>query len=420
MIKRHLQGILKESLKHFPVVLLTGARQVGKSTLAQTIPTSRWKARYLTLDDRTVLDAALTDPDGFIQNAQIPVIIDEIQRAPDLLRAIKLVVDKNRRPGMFLLTGSSNILTMAKVSETLAGRVAVHELYPFSWAEWNNQPPPTTVDDLFSHVSARALVRAWSKKRARRRGRGEIQPLILRGGFPTPALMNNESARRTWFESYRQTYVERDMRDIAGIEHLPDFGRLMSTLALRTGQILNLSALSRDVALPFSTLRRYFHILERTYQVFLVHPYSANIRKRLVKTPKVFQVDAGMACHLSAAPSWQTLISQNRVGPLVETWAAGELRKILPFSRTRTTLWYWRTRLGREVDFILERGEDVMGIEIKWGAGFGRSDLAGLQECRAALGKRFRFGLLLHGGEECVAIDDKLLAVPFDRFLSPC
>ena len=415
MIRRHLQPIVVDSLRHFPVVLLVGARQVGKSTLVQEIAHSEWSGQYLTLDDRTILDAALTNPDGFLQALERPVILDEVQRAPDLLRAVKLIVDRHRQPGMFLLTGSANVLTLAKVSETLAGRVAVHELYPFSWAELAGQRQADFIDRLFTATRAQdVLARRPPRSPAERSV--EIQQLILTGGFPPPALMEADSARRTWFDSYRQTYLERDLRDLANIHNLPEFNRLLTMLALRTAQLLNLSEFSRDIGLPVTTLRRYFHLLEQTYQLFLLPPYSANLGKRLIKTPKVYAADTGLACYFSAGDSWQTLVQQNRVSLLVETWVANELRRLLSVASWRTHLSYWRTSTGQEVDFLLERGGEVAGIEVKWGAGFKAQDLAGLTSCRTLLGKRWRFGIFLHNGTEAVAVDEQTLAVPFSVF----
>jgi hypothetical protein len=415
MIQRHLSQLVVSSLQDFPVVLVVGARQVGKSTLVQAIAGSEWDARYFTLDDRTVLDAALTNPDGFLNEIKQPAIIDEIQKAPDMLRAIKLLVDRQRKPGMFLITGSANILTLSKVSESLAGRVAVYELNPFSWPELNGSPAPTSIDDLFGARKSGDLLKFWPG--ASRAGRlQEIQTFILSGGFPTPSLMDSERSRRLWFESYRQTYIERDLRDITNITNLPDFGRLMRTLALRTGQMLNISELSRDIGLPVSTLRRYFHILTQTYQASIVPPFFANVGKRLVKTPKAYMADTGLACHLSASDRWETLVGQNRVGPMVETWVMTEIKKMIAVSSRPAELLYWRTSTGQEVDFLLERGGDVVGIEVKWGAGIQEKDLSGMVACRQALGKRWRMGALLHGGTETVPIDEKTIAVPFGVF----
>lgn len=414
---RHLEPLLSESLRHFPTLLLVGARQVGKSTLARMIAERAWPARYFTLDDRTALDAALTDPDGFIQGLPRPAIIDEVQRAPDLLRAVKLVVDGSREPGTFLLTGSANVLTLSKVSETLAGRIAVHQLDPFSWTELDERPAPEILDLLFGAGSAADVLTALPAN-SPPDGFRRLQDLLLSGGYPLPALMTSAAARAIWFDSYRQTYLERDVRDVADISHLPDFNRLLSTLALRTGGMLNVSELSRDLALPATTLRRYFNILIQTYQAFLLLPYSGNLGKRLVKTPKVYLTDTGLACHLSGADSWEALMRQNRAGPLLETWAVNELRKLLACSVRHTDVSYWRDHSGSEVDFLLERGGQFVGIEAKLSRRAERKDLAGLRSCAEALGERWKLGVLLHGGSEVIAVDRRTLAVPYHVFFN--
>jgi len=415
MIRRHLQQRILESLRHFPVVLLTGARQVGKSTLVQTLAPSDWPARYVTLDDRTVLDAALRDPDGFIAGIPTPVTLDEVQRAPDLLRAIKLAVDRNRTPGQYLLTGSANLLTLKTVSESLAGRIVLHELLPFSWAELTRADPPTTFRNLFETRDAKALLSRWSHKAPLRRRR-EIEGLILAGGFPTPALLTSPVTRQEWFAAYRQTYIERDVRDLAAIAHLPDFSRLLALLALRTGQILNSSDLSRDVGLPFTTLRRYMNLLELTYQLFLLRPFFANVGKRLVKTPKLYLADSGMTCHLAAADTWAVLERQGRTGAMVETWAMSELRKLLAATGPGIGMWYWRPHAGREVDFLLERGEALVAVEVKWSQRISEADVAGLRQVARDLKGRVRLGILLYPGTDALALDAHTVAVPFSIF----
>jgi len=415
MLPRHSAEALRRSLAAFPVVMLTGARQVGKSTLVQSLIGPRWRARYLTLDDRTTLDAALRDPDGFLAGADGPIVVDEVQRAPDLLRAIKLVVDRDRRPGRFLLTGSAHLVSLSRVAETLAGRAAVHVLHPLSWAEMGRRPPPRLIDDLFDCRSASDLLRRWPRRAPASR-RAELAERVLWGGFPTPALMRDRRTRRLWFESYRQTYVERDLRDLSDIANLPDFSRLLVLAAMRTGQMLNVSELARTVQLPTTTVRRYMNLLTLTHQVFALEPYAANVGKRLVKTPKLYLTDTGLACHLAVADSFQTLERQERIGPLVETWAVSEMKKGLALQPGGTHLWYWRVQHGPEADLLLERGGEVVAIEVKWGRGISPSDLQGLRSCADALGKRFNLGVLVHSGEEALAIDRRTVAVPFSIF----
>lgn len=415
MIRRYLQDPILESLKHFPVVLLIGARQVGKSTLAQELIAPSWNARYLTMDDRATLDAALRDPDGFISGQPTPVVIDEVQKAPDVMRAIKRMVDRGRKQGQYLLTGSANIMTLSSVPETLAGRVAVHTLYPFCWPEFLEKPPPTILEDLFGAVTSRELLKRLPRP-LKSDYHTRIIKRILTGGYPTPALMTSEQAQAQWFSSYLQTYLERDILYIKSIENLPDFNRLLRLIAFRTGRLLNLSDLSREVGLPFSTLRRYMNLLEVTYQIFLLRPYFTHVGKRLVKTPKIYFNDTGMASYLMGADDWSVLDRQGNSGAMVETWVASELLKLLPISDHRFQLYFWRTHTGQEVDFLIERGRKLVAIEVKWDRRIDESDITNLERCAEDLKDRLHFSVILYRGTEIVPFTPKIVAIPFPVF----
>lgn len=415
MLRRHLDTPLARALGEFPAVTLLGGRQVGKTTLARSLASGRWPAGYVTLDDRAVLDAALRDPDGFVDGLALPVVLDEVQRAPDLLRSVKRAVDRNRRPGMFLITGSANLLTMKSVSESLAGRAAVFELCPFSWAELHRAAPPATVEALFSCRTARAFLEALPAQ-STRVPRNQVVRRMLAGGYPVPALMSGGAARSQWLESYRQTYLERDVRDLASVASLPDFGRLLTAAALRTGQLLNTAEISRDLGISHNTVRRHLGLLEVTYQAATVRPYFANVGKRLVKTPKLYFNDTGMAAHLMVAGDWATLERQGRAGALVETWAASELRKLLALAEKRTELLFWRTHAGREVDFILARGDRLAAVEVKWAQKIDARDIAGLQGCREDLKESLGLAVVLYAGSQALALDNRTVAVPLPLF----
>ncbi len=415
MIRRYLQDPVLESLKHFPVVLLTGARQVGKSTLAQGLIGPSWPALYLTLDDRAVLDAALRDPDGFISSQPTPVVIDEVQRAPDVMRAIKRMVDRHRKPGQYLLTGSANIMTLSSVSETLAGRVALHTLYPFCWPEFLEKPPPGILRNLFEVKTPKELLKRLPKP-SESDYSTQIVERILAGGYPPPALMTSDQARGQWFSSYRQTYLERDLLNIKSIENLPDFNRLLSLVAFRTGRLLNLSDLSRDVGLPFTTLRRYMNLLEVTYQTFLLRPYYTHLGKRLIKTPKIYFSDTGMGSHLMGADHWRVLDKQGNSGAMVETWVASELLKLISASDNRVQLYFWRTQAGQEVDFLIERGGELAAVEVKWAHRIDESEITNLKRCFEDLGGKLRFSVILYRGTEIVPFSPRIVAIPFPVF----
>jgi predicted AAA+ superfamily ATPase len=415
MIRRYLQDIILESLKRFPVVLLTGARQVGKSTLAQKLIESSWKAIYLTLDDRAFLDGALRDPDGLINGTPTPVVIDEVQRAPDLMRAIKRVVDRHRRPGQYLLTGSANVMTLSNVSESLAGRVVLHTLSPFCWTEILEKPSPTILKDLFEVATSKELLKHLSKP-TKADYKAKIIQRIFAGGYPPPALMTSDQARGQWFSSYRQTYLERDLLNIKSIENIPDFNRLLSLVASRTGRLLNLSDLSRETGIPFTTLRRYMNLLEVTYQIFLLRPYFTHIGKRLVKTPKIYFSDTGMALHLMGVDQWSVLENQGNAGPIVETWAASELLKLMPISDHRFQLYFWQTQSGQEVDFLIERVGKLIAIEVKWAHSISESDLSNLKSCAEDLKGKLHFSVILYSGTEIVPFTPQIVAIPFPVF----
>ena len=415
MIRRHLRTQILQALKHFPVLLLTGARQVGKSTLVQSLIGPSWKARYLTLDDRAVLDAALRDPDGLINANEPPLVIDEVQKAPDLMRAIKRVVDRDHKPGQYLLTGSANIMNLSGVSETLAGRVALNTLYPLSWPEFLGKEPPAILKNLFEAKDTRQLLKTLSRSPVKEY-RKEIGKMILSGGYPTPTLMDSLLARAQWFDSYRQTYLERDLLQIKAIENIPDFNRLSVLAAFRTGGLLNLSDLSRESGLPFSTLRRYMNLLEVTYQIFLLRPYHANIGKRLVKTPKLYFSDTGMASYLRGVDHWSALERQGKTGAMVETWVCSELIKLIGSSDFRMQIFFWRTQTGSEVDFLLEHSGESVALEVKWSHKIEDSDITPLKRCADDLKERLRLSVILYGGTEVVPLTPKMIAIPFPVF----
>lgn len=416
MIRRHIERLITESLKEIPVVLLIGARQVGKTTLAKAVASGRWNAEYYSLDDRSVLDAALGDPDGFINGNPPPMVIDEVQRAPDLMRAVKLAVDKNRKPGMYLLTGSANPLRLKSVSETLAGRVAIFRLDTFSWAEIEERAAPTyVIDTLLECDSAAEFLASLRRKRVNARTE-DIERLILSGCYPDPERMKTRAARDRWFGSYRQTYLERDVREITSIADLPLFGRLLRVVSLRTGNLLNLMDISRELGIPYTTLRRYVGLLETTFQVEFLPPFYSNIGKRLVKTPKVYFNDTGMACHLAGLTGWAALENAELSGRMLETWAWGEIRKTLPLLDVPAEPMFWREQHGGEVDFVLERGARLAGIEVKSSGSITSSDLKGLESFLRTTEGRAGIAAVVYRGERAFALQDHIAAIPMSLF----
>lgn len=399
MIARHLRPVLKDALSRFPLVFLMGARGVGKAQLAGSLDRKR---KVLSLDHRATLDAALADPNGFLDGTGQAVTILEAQRAPSLVKAVKARVDK---PGMALLTSSAPVDELTDISEDMSGSVAVFDLQPLSWSEQNKRPSPPLLDHLYeASTSKDVLSRIPTSCRDRS---SEIRKLIGSGGFPQLVSLKTPSKRRAWFEAYREDLLERVVPQVAHVDNPPGFNRLLSALGRHTGKALNVLDLAREVSLPNTSLRRYLDILQKTRHVFLLRPYKKKSTKRLARTAKVYLCDTGLAGLLSLAE-----LNQN----LVETWTAAEIRKVLTTASWHTYLWNFRTRTGREVDFLLEREYRVVGVDVLWKKEFTPSDLAGLRSCREALQDRFRMGVLLYRGTEAVAVDPYTIALPFPIF----
>ncbi len=405
---RTMEDLVLESLNNMRVVSVTGARQVGKTTLVKRL-CSRMGMDYVNFEDSVIRAAAQADPDQWLEANPSPLAIDEIQHVPDLFRAIKRRVDANPKPGQYLITGSALWLSMKKIGESLAGRVAILELWPFRFAEWHEKPSLDLLALCLPRLDTKLIQSLISQNTAL--PSNWLADAILCSGFPVPAGFTSERQRRLWFESYVSTYLQRDVLDFVRIEHPSAYARLIRLLASRTGQILNVSSLARDLGIPQPTARRYAEWLQITYQRFEVPPYSANLGKRLVKMPKNYWVDTGMATALLGLKSWKELETLQLIGPMVETWVAGEIKK-WGAATGHVPLYFWRSHDGGEVDFLLEVEGQVVGIEVKTGQKLGRRDLAGLYECRQALGKRFRRGIVLYGGSTFLPLNESMIALP--------
>ena len=385
-----------------PAVVVTGARQTGKSTLARRVEPSR---RFLSLDDFDVLDAARRTPESLL-GGRAPVTLDEVQRAPHLLREIKREIDRGRRPGRFLLTGSANLLLMKQVSESLAGRASYLNLWPMTRREqlrlgrcgvWNALLANADEDWPDVLASQDVMAEDW-------------QALARRGGFPDPALhMRNADERATWFEGYVRTYLERDLVDLSAIASLPDFRRLMGRVCLRLGQIANQTALGRDVGLSQATAHRYLNLLETSYMLVRLPAYSVNRTKRLVKSPKLYWGDVGLALHIAGigAPG----------GEHLENLVLNDLLAWRDARQGRVEVLYWRTVAGEEVDFVIEAGEWLLPIEIKASEQPRLRDTVRLRSFRKEYPDQARAGLLLHAGETMEWLAPDVLAAPWWRVI---
>jgi predicted AAA+ superfamily ATPase len=401
-LPRLVATALAQRLKIMPAVVVTGARQTGKSTLAAELV--RGARRYATLDDLDVLDAARRDPEALV-GGDTPVTLDEVQREPSLLQAVKRAIDRKRTPGRFLLTGSANLLLMRRVSESLAGRASYLTLWPMTRREQQGLGTCGRWEALLE-----TLDRDWRELLAGEDGTEDWRALARRGGFPTPALeLDTAADRAIWFDGYVRTYLERDLQDLATISALPDFRRLMRATALRLGQLVNQTELGRDAALPQATVHRWLNLLETSYLLVRLPAYAVNRAKRLIKTPKLYWADTGIALHLAEGdePS----------GAHLENLVLGDLLAWRDARIERAELGYWRTAVGDEVDFVIEAGGKLLPIEIKASARPRLADCKHLRTFRAEYGKKARAGLLLHTGSTLEWLTPDVLAAPWWRVL---
>lgn len=405
MIRRHLTEQLLAALADTPVTLVVGARQTGKTTLVQAAAIGKGR-QYLTFDDAGLLAAAKADPQGFIAGLNTPVTLDEVQHVPELFRAIKMAVDRRREPGRFLLTGSANVLLLPKLSESLAGRMEVLTLWPFSQGELEGVSEGF-VDVLFSKEPA------WPRKEAAGLQRVELFRRALAGGYPLALDRAAPARRRPWFQSYLTAILQRDVREIANVADLTAVPRLLALVATRAGGLLNFADLSRSLAVPQTTLKRYFALLEKTFLVQLLQPWATNLGKRIIQTPKVYLNDTGLLAHLVALTPERLELDASLAGALLENFALMEFRKQAGWSQTQPQFFFWRTASGQEVDLVLEDAAGrLVGVEVKASSTLSGGDVRGLQALAAAAGKRWVRGVVLYTGTEIIPFAGNLHGLP--------
>lgn len=400
-VPRHVVPALSKRLRVMPAVVVTGARQTGKSTLVQVLTPG--KRRFLSLDELDVVDLARRDPEALVGGSE-PVTLDEVQREPDLLLAVKRAIDHRRRPGQFLLTGSANLLLMRGVSESLAGRASYLTLWPMTRREQRGLGRCGLWEELLAAEDAQ-----WPELlRADDCGQEDWRALARRGGFPTPAVhMSTAADRAVWFEGYVRTYLERDLQVLSSIAALPDFRRLMRAACLRLGQLLNQTEMGRDLALAQPTVHRYLNLLETSYLLVRLPAYAVNRTKRLIKSPKLYWGDVGLALHLAGLADPAGAHFENLVLHDLLSWRDARTE--------RAEILYWRTASGEEVDLVIEAGGRVLPIEVKATRRPRLRDTAHLRAFRGEYGKAARAGLLLHNGTMLEWLTPDVLAVPWWR-----
>lgn len=396
-VARAIRPKIEEALSDTPVILLHGARQVGKTTLVRSFT----NYEYFTLDNATTRALAQTDPTGFIQGLPKNSIIDEIQLVPELMPAIKERIDNNRQAGTFLLTGSANVLLIPKASESLAGRMEILTLAPLSQSEIANTNN-TFIDNLFNN---KTIVHNGAINKA------DLTKRMLQGGYPE-ARTRNEKRRQAWFEAYITTILTRDVRDLANIEGIAQLPRLLALIAARNSNLLNLSDIANNANIAYTTLNRYMALLEATFLIRLVQPWSGNFTNRLVKSPKVYLIDTALITALLGIN--QTNLELNPLyGNLLENFIVSELHKLASWSDTNPKAYHFRTQAQQEVDVILESTNgQLLALEIKASATVTPSDFKGLKTLQAQTSDRFVHGAVLYTGDKIIPFGERLSAIP--------
>jgi predicted AAA+ superfamily ATPase len=399
---RWLTPLLREASAAYPVVVLTGARQVGKSTLLRrATPFCDW--RYHTLDDFDTASQAARDPAALWAGAE-QVILDEVQKAPQLLPAVKTAVDQEPGRRRFILSGSANLMLMHQVSESLAGRAVYLTLSPMTLGELQQTPPP--------EVLQKALGGEWPLESVLPGESPDPTEVLLRGLLPTLLRFPSPQSWTRWWDGYVATYLERDLRQLSQVSNLIDFRRAMMALALRTGQLLNQSDVARDAGLSQATLHRYLNLLEITCLFERLPIYAGNRTSRLVKAPKVFWADPGLAVFLAGYFTAEAVRGAREYGAFFETLIYHHLRVLAGLMTPPGRLYYWRTQTGAEADFVLEHGRRCLAIEVKRAERPRYDDCAGLVRFLAE-NPQAAGGLLLHGGREIRRLGEKIVALPW-------
>ena len=412
---------LIEALGNSPVVLIHGPRQCGKTTLAQMVCAPRYlkdkilppgriateipEYEYINLDDDIICETAKADPAGFVAELPEHVVLDEVQRAPQIFTALKIQIDRRRVPGRFILTGSANVLLTPKVSDSLAGRMRMIELYPLTQCELENQPLPGFLDALFGN--------GFRFRQMERLG-GNLGERIAAGGYPSVLALPPGRQRIDWYSDYISSRLRKDISDFSRISMLNLLPQLLALSATQTAGLFNLSSLASSFQLSRPTISNYVKLLEMVFLLERLHPWHSNRQSRLVKTPKIHIADTGLACALLRVDAPGLMADRSLLGQLLETFVFHELQRQASWHDDLLSFYHYRDRDGAEVDIVIERGTmDVVGVEVKASGTVTGTDFRGLRKLKKAVGSsRFRGGVVLYDGEVSVRFGDGLYAVP--------
>ena len=408
--KRLLENKISPLFKIFPIVAITGPRQSGKSTLLQHYIDNKWK--YYSLDDRELLLRIKKDPTLFLSTLESNFVIDEAQKAPDLFHSIKHIVDKGY-PYKIVLSGSANFLFMKSITESLAGRIGLLELLPFSISEAFSLASNFMIHDIIESNSIKVLKTRLDKKVNNQLSEKKILSFILYGGFPKLYNLTSEKNRWQWFQNYIRTYIERDLRVLEQVGDLDSFQRVYKMFAFQTAQVMNISNIASDVGISVPTVKRYSSILETSYQCIKLPSLIANQRKQLIKSSKMFYMDTGIVNYFMHNDNVERMLNCGSWGALLETWVYSELHKEIKDIVPNPRIYYWRTNNGAEVDFVIEKGDKLYPIEVKSAVQIDSFSLRGLKSFVSAQEQgKVPFSIVFYRGKEVIFLEKKIIAVP--------
>ena len=398
---RYIESKLKTALKDTPVVLLHGPRQSGKTTLVKAVGGKKYT--YVTFDDEAELASALHDPKGYTENLPRFCILDEIQRVPELFPSLKLAVDKSRVSGRFLLTGSANILSIPRLSESLAGRMEVINLYPLSQTE---------IEDSKCRFLKQAFAGAVKGSFKHNLG-DQLFERVVAGGFPEPLGRLSSSRRRTWYTNYLNVLIKKDIVDFASIHYGQDIPLLLQRLANNTAGLMNILELNSGFSFDVKTTKSYVNMLTQLFLVNTIAPWFSNRNKRLIKTPKIHITDSGLLCALLKFGKAQLLKNRTTMGPILESFIYSELLKQASWHNQDLQFFHYRDKDQYEVDIVIENDEgELIGIEVKLASSANPADFKGLRRLMTQCPAQFKGGYLLYDGERVLPFGDRLKAVP--------